>query len=376
MMGVLKLLLFRFLLNKILFNFFSFFLIFSLILFGNQFFLVLNQSLHQGLFHSELLPLMTLKYFRDLPFIISLSFIMSLIFTLNKLYKSSELLIFENAGYGNIKIFKVLSPLILVITSIVFILNSFLVPYFKERAEALKDNAKSRPDYIFFKDGVFQTFNNGETTFFSPDIKFIDETENQLLNKVFIFTNDKITIANRGLKETNQDLGEVYLRLFDGKTYENFGNLSSAKLKISKFNKIDILLHEYSEEKIGKKYFHPEHKGLFDLDLYSNQELSEFLYRLSGPIALILMSILGIFVSKTNIRHKKNLSLGYGLIAYITYYNANIYFKNYTEKLESEILLYSLTPHLIFLFVLIIFYLYSINFYFDKANVLKSIQKN
>ena len=108
-MSISKLIVYKFLSKQLIASFVSITSIIFLIIFGNQFFLVLSQSLNEGILTSELFPLMSLKVLRDLPFIIGLGFTLSLIFSLNRLYKSSEIVILNNAGLGEIQIFKILS---------------------------------------------------------------------------------------------------------------------------------------------------------------------------------------------------------------------------------------------------------------------------
>jgi len=113
LLNILNSKIFIYLTKRIVLSFFAIFTILTFIIFGNQLFLVLNQSLKVGFVSSELLPYMSLKVLRDMPFIISLGFSLAITFSLNYLYKNSEMVILNNAGIGDKQTIRLLSPLII-----------------------------------------------------------------------------------------------------------------------------------------------------------------------------------------------------------------------------------------------------------------------
>jgi len=353
--------------KKIIFSFVSFFVIFSVIIFGNQLFLVFSQSVSDGLFVSELFPLIVLKFLRDLPFVLSISFCLGLIFALNNLYKSSELIIFNNAGFGDLKLAKLLFPIIILFCTFVFFLTIYVVPLVKNEINLIKENAKSRPEFIFFKQGIFQNFKNNEIVFYSPSINSIDET--QIIRSPFIYSNsgNRIILAEQGVKEIDYSSGDVYLNLFNGNLYDNVNSGFQTVVSITKFNKFKIKIFDNVTESKITSSSKVDSTSTVALVKYINiDNLSELIYRFSVPFSLMMMSFLGIIISKTNIREKRNFSLGYGLIAYIAYYNTLVTFKEIKLYSLYEVVLYSILPHSFIIALIFMLFIFNNNFSYKK----------
>lgn len=353
---------FHYLTKKILFSVLAIILVLSLIIFGNQFFLVLNESLKNGLFGSEILPLMFFKFLRDFPFVLSFSVVLGTIYTLNRLSLSSELMILTNSGISDLKIFQRLGSLISLFVVIVLLLSFFITPIAQFQVETFKENAKSRPDYIFFKPGIFQTFNNENITLFTSNVESSENGESQLLDTVFIYSkeNDRITIAKKGVKTIEPISGNVFLKLSNGKIYDKFTYSKKNQISITSFDNFVIKLFDPSKNINTVKKDSPELKDFFLLlsEIRNNHDFAEVFYRISIPLSLIIMIILGIYISKSNPRSNKNFALGYGLILYITYYNVILFFKDLIHNESGLNIINFLLPHLIF--ILLIFLIHSL----------------
>jgi len=353
----------RFLNTQVLLTFFAFFIVISLIIFGNQFFLVLNRSLSAGYYGSELFQLMTLKYIRDTPFVISFSFSLATIYSLNRLYRNSEMVILTNSGAGDYKLFKILLPVIILIFLIVSFLISYVVPKVNKEINFIKNDASSRPDYIFFKEGVFQNFKNENFVFYAHKIENSDE--NQIMKNIFLFSaaDNELILSETGEKIFSDLTGKVFLRLFNGKIYHNIGGNSIGDLSISDFKKFEILLYEPNIANEIKPINQAETENTYTLmTTYNNENFRELFFRLSISISFIVISFFSIQISKSNPRRTRNYSLGYGLLIYIGYYNLLLYTKEIGELNSYEIMLTFLSAHLPFLVLVLIIIFFRNNF--------------
>jgi len=351
-----QLIFYKFLTTKIIKNFFAILSITALIIFANQFFLVLKQSMTEGFFSSELIPMMLLKLLRDLSFLISLSFILSIIYSLNELYKSSELIIFKNAGFGDSELIRLISPLIFIFILVTFFWTAYLTPIIKTDIEIIKENARSRPGYIFFKEGVFKNFKEQGITIFSSEVQNLDNSENQNLKNVFIFSDiqKKLILANSGNKLIDQTNENVYLYLFNGKIYEVI-NSDKNTISVSEFGTLTLKLYDASSENLKLDLSGAEFKKFVDLFDGKEKNIRELLYRISIPIALFLMSIFSVIISKASPRKQKNFSIAYGLLSYILYYNLLIFVKDlevfYTYNLLINFIIIHVIAIAIFFFI-------------------------
>jgi len=353
--------------KKVFLSFFPISLILSLIIFGNQFFIVISQSLNEGLYTSEILPLMSLKFVRDIPFIIGLSFTLSMTYVLNSLYKNSELVVLNNAGFGDTFIIRLFRPLISLFFFVILIVSFFVVPLAQNKISTLKQNAQNRPDFIFFREGVFQSFNNKDVTLYSPIIENFSDSDNQELNDLFIYfeLSDRLIIAEKGYKEVDELTGNVLLKLINGITYTNISLVN--EFSKTRFKNFDINLFSENNNKERKR--NAEEKTMFEL-INSNdlKDKAEIFYRLSIPVSLIILVICAVFFSKTDPRAKRNFSLGYSLLAFIVYYNMIIYSKSIIKSGDGNIYFNILLPHMPFI-LLILFILVKTRNIFHEIKI-------
>jgi len=350
-----KLIFKKFLATKIIKNFFAILSIISLIIFANQFFLVLSQSMTEGLFTSELIPMMLLKLFRDLPFIISLSIVLAVIYSFNGLYKTTELIVLKNAGIADSELIRFILPLIIVFSLFTLFWTIYLMPIIKTEIEILKENARSRPDYIFFKEGTFQNFKEQGITVFSSKIQNLDDSENQNLKNVFIFSDaqKKLILANTGNKLIDKTSENVFLDLFNGKIYEGINSDEDKSISVSEFDILTIKLFDNSSKNLKFELNNAEFKSFVDLLDGKKENIRELLYRISIPISLFLMTLFSVIISKTNPRKQRNFSIAYGLIIYILYFNLLIFFKDIEIFYNYELIINFIIPHLIVILVIL-----------------------
>jgi len=346
--------LFKYLIKKNLNSFLAIFSILSLLLLSNQFFLVINQSLNQGVFTSEILPLMFLKYLRDLPYIVGLGFILSIVYSFNKLYKNSEFIVIKTSGLSDYGIAKLIFPLIIGITFITIFLSFIIVPEIKNKIEIYKNNFNSRPDYLFFKEKVFQKFENN-ITFYSQNIESSDNKVDIFKNVFIHFGNEsKLILARRANKRIDSKSGDFYLQLFDGNIYENYSSNLKLNFKASSFEQLKVKIYENQntvnqDENINSS----ETKSISKLlKLDNNSDLKELLYRISLPLSTFILSFVAVFLSRTSPRDRYNFSLGYGLIAYVLYYNVLAYINSLKLEDAYSTIVNFVTIHFSFLILL------------------------
>jgi len=348
----------KFLSTQILLTFVAFFIVLSLIIFGNQFYLVFSRTLNDLYFGSELFLLILLKYLRDIPFIVSLSFSLAILYALNKLYKSSELVVLANSGFGDFRIFKILLPLIATTAFFVFYLTSFFVPQVNEKIELLKSKESSRPDYIFLKEEVFQKFKNQNATIYVSNVD--SNSENQILKNIFLFLDkgNKVILANNGKKFLDEKTGKIFLTLFNGKIYQNLVTNDINNFSVSNFENFEILLYEPSLTDENKHIDSKESMNIVELINDGNNSLREILYRFSVPISILIMSILSIQFSRVSPRNPRSYELGYGLLIYIAYYNLLIYVREIKISNYNDLMFIFTLPHIPFLILVFVIFIF------------------
>jgi len=297
---------------------------------------------------SELFPLILLKLLRDVPVIIELTFILAIVFTLNKAYRNSELINLENAGYGELQIFTLLNPIIVFFVLFSFTSNLYLTPYVKSEINIYAEKAKARPDFVFFREGVFQNFTDGDLTLFVSKLSSEDKSHDQKLENIFLYKkkDSELVLAKNGFKKIDNSYGDVLLTLLGGRSYKG---LNTENFSVTDFDKAEILLFD-SDKKSKNIELTSETKDLNQLiGSKLKEDKIELMYRITAPISLYFLSMFAVLLSKTNPRNKRNLSLGIVILIYLAYHNLIVYIKS----TDAYSISFYLIQYLLIFFVLL-----------------------
>jgi len=172
-------------------------------------------------------------------------------------------------------------------------------------------------------------------------------------------------LAKNGRKFIDEELQNVYLRLYDGQIYQNLDEGDNKNLSISNFKVFDIMIYDPSS---SRKTIIPSlnDKNSNTSFLYDLKNLNELVYRLSISLSLLIISIISIQISRTNFRKARNYAVGAGFLSYIIYYNLIIYVKELRFESFLEIFSNNLLPHLIFLIYFLFIYIFRNNLRFKQ----------
>jgi lipopolysaccharide export system permease protein len=338
----------KYLTKNILVVFFAIFFIIAFLIIGNVFTGVLKSSLNQNLDISSVLSLVLIKSLRDIPLIITLSFFVAIIIAIGKLYKDSEIYAMNSTGIGEIKILQKITFVILFMASITFAISMFLVPYSNTVKDNILQKNANTSEFRFIQTKKFQEFDDGKIVLYAKG------DNDGGLGNIFIYTKyDKnIVLAENGGRYQD-GANNVYIRLKNGVKYDGFFQKDSKN--IFEFETMDVKIFN-KKTKNNKIKTKTNAKSLNSLlSDPNNVNISEIWWRISLPVSMIILSIIGVFLSKSPPRSSKNFSILYGIIIFAVYLNL---LKIYKEKIAGgeDLFISMLLPHLIFLVIAIILY--------------------
>ena len=96
----------KYILRNLVTLFLAIIFILGLVVFGNQFVLMVQESIERGIPIQELMHLVSFNMIRDVPLILTLSLFLAIIITISRLYKNSEAIVMNSMGLGtNILLF-------------------------------------------------------------------------------------------------------------------------------------------------------------------------------------------------------------------------------------------------------------------------------
>ncbi len=355
--------------------------IIGLVLFGNQFVMTVQKSIEQGIPFQELMPLVGIKMIRDTSLILSLSLFLAIIITISQLYKNSEAIVMNSLGLSDKHFIAFIQPIVLLFFVIVFFLTIYAVPWAKQQKNILEEETKNASEFSFISEGEFEIFREGEIVFYASESKTPDSTGEQSMEEIFIYMYKQgkpvIVLASEAKKYTDPISKSTYLSLKDGTQYEGFpGNENRMIANFDSYN-LEIISGEL--QKSLAVYTKIEGKNTFDLiqegGRYANAELQ---WRLSQPIALLILSVIGVFLGKSSPRGGKGVNLLVGVIVFMLYYNVLLVAKSAIELGQINPIIGLWGVHLFM--VILIFLLYRFRHgrmasYLDKISHLQLKEK-
>ena len=181
----------RYITRNVVVLFFALILIIGLVVFGNQFVLMVQESVEQGVSIQELMPLINYNMIRDFPLIFSLSLFLAIILAVTQLYKNSEAIVMNSLGLGDKHFIVYLRPLVTVSFLALLFLTTTAVPWSKQQKNIIEEENKNASEFSFIKEGEFEEFQNGEIVFYASESSTPDSKTEQNMEEISFLLNLK-----------------------------------------------------------------------------------------------------------------------------------------------------------------------------------------
>ena len=349
----------RYLLKNLAVFFIAIFFVIALIVFGNQFVLTVQESVKHGIPIQELMPIVGFNMLRDLPIILSLAFFLSIIISISQLYKNSEAVVMNSIGMGDKNFIYLLQPVVIFLFILVFILTIYAVPWAKQQKSFAEDETVNASEFSFITEGKFESFKNGEIVFYASESSQVDIEGEQNMEEIFIYVSNEskpiVVLASEATKYTDSDNESIYLRLKNGVRYE--GLPGDENVNILDFDRYDLEIVSGEVQKSLSNFSEIEEKTTIDLILQGGKLANaEIQWRLSQPISILILSIIGVFLGKTSPRTGKGVNLLFGVIIFMLYNNGLLVAKNSIESGQLNPYLGLWSIHILLVLFMIIFY--------------------
>ena len=349
----------RYIMRNVSVLFFAMIFIIGLIVFGNQFVLMVKASVSQGVPIQELLPLISFNMIRDVSLIFSLSLFLAIILAVSQMYKNSEAIVLNSLGLGDKNFIVFIQPIVVLATLFILFLTTSAVPWAKEQKSLIVEKTKNASEFSFIKEGEFQEFKDGEIVFYASQSSTPDDAQEQNMEEIFIYASAKgrplIILASEATKYTDPDTRSVYLRLTDGVRYQ--GIPSGENKSILEFDQYDLQI--ISGETQETEVVYTKIEGRPTLELMSetgNDVAAELQWRFSQPLSVLILSALGVLLGKASPRSGKSIGLLIGVVVFVLYNNGLLMAKGALERGEIDAWVGLWWIHLLVIFLTIILY--------------------
>ncbi|MDA7440367.1 LPS export ABC transporter permease LptF [Candidatus Pseudothioglobus singularis] len=349
----------KYLLKNLVVFLIAIFIIIGLIVFGNQFVLTVQESIEHGIPFKELIPIVGFNMLRDIPIIFSLSLFLAIIISISQMYKNSEAVAMNSFGVGDKSFIYFIQPIVILSFVLVFVLTIYAVPWAKQQKSNAEDETVNASEFSFISEGKFESFKGGEIVFYASESSLIDTAGEQNMEEIFIYVSSKeapvIVLASKAIKFTDSVSQSIYLRLKDGIRYEGLpGDLN---VNILNFDQYDLEIVSGEVQESLSNFSEIEERT--SVDLLTNESLlakAEMQWRLSQPLSILILSVIGVLLGKTSPRTGKGINLLIGVVIFMIYNNGLLIAKTSIENGELHPFIGLWSIHIIFILFILIFY--------------------
>jgi len=341
----------------------------------------MQESIEQGFPIQEVMSLISYNMIRDFPLIFSLSLFLAIILAVTQLYKNSEAIVMNSLGLGDKHFIVYLRPLVTVSFLALLFLTTTAVPWSKQQKNIIEEENKNASEFSFIKEGEFEEFQNGEIVFYASESSTPDSKAEQNMEEIFISAKSKensiIVLAPEATKYSDPKTNNVYLRLKNGTRYQDISG--SENKNILNFDQYNLQIISGDIQNTITQYTAIE--GIKTLELLKGEGplvSAELQWRLSSPIGLLILSVLGVLLGKASPRSGKSIGLLIGVIIFMLYNNGLLIAKNSVERGELNPIIGLWSVHLLLLLLTYMFYQFrnrKLFGYLDKISSFTSKEK-
>ncbi len=254
--------------------------------------------------------------------------LVAVMLTLGRLYRDSEIYAIKASGIGGLGLVKYTSLLVLPLIAMLFYLTIFITPWISWQIEEIKLKAREQTDIYGLVAGQFIESKRGDWVIFFEN----EDKQFGMVRGIFIHDQQqgKISIetAHNAWQKNLPELGGESLVLSHGQRYEDI--LGEDGVTVSSFRQHSIRIPELD---ISIDRNDPEFTSTKNLIKSSRPaDQAELQWRLSIPIAAILLALLAFPLSVSKPRQGQFTKLGLAIVIYLVYANLLILAKSWIAE--------------------------------------------
>ena len=292
-------------------------IILLLVIVGQSFVSLLAKVMKGKLPADVVISMLGLGVLKSAILLIPFALLLTIMLSMGRLYRDSEVYAIKASGIGSRSLLRYASLLFIPLIIFLLYLSVFSAPWVEQQIEVIKQKASGFTDIYSLTPGQFIESNQGNWVVF---VEHSDRESGEVKN-VFIYDrrdgNVAIETAQHAEQKNLAELGGESLILKKGQRYE--GTPGEGGFTLLSFNQHAVRIPEFD---LNMDNQNPEFKSTGDL-LKSGQlvDIAEFQWRISVPIAAILLALLAFPLSVTHPRQGRFAGLAIAIVIYLIYSN-------------------------------------------------------
>lgn len=274
----------------------------------------------EGVLSSEfIVSLLALKLVVFLVLLIPLGFFLSIILVLGRMAEDRELTAMAVCGAGQPVINRVVMRLALVLSIATALLTVFVAPWANGRIAALELEAREKALVSGLVAGEFREFGGGKRVIYSAGVSADGEWLLDLFIRLRKNNVSEVLSGQRGRYFVDETSGEQFMVIQDGHRYQ--GQPGQPNYTIMSFAEYGVRLEQ--SETISASSVAPKAMSMAQLLGGGSPGLmAEFQWRISMPIAVMILSLLAVQLGELFARQGRYTRLILAVMIYFAYNNS------------------------------------------------------
>ncbi|MGD9036369.1 MAG: LPS export ABC transporter permease LptF [Syntrophobacterales bacterium] len=272
--------------------------------------------------------LILLKVAIGLEVLLPTTLYFSVVVALGRMYTDSEITALSACGVSIARVVRAVFFVALPLAVLVASLSLYVRPWAYEKGYLLKAQAKAELDISRWKAGNFYRVRRMNRIIFAEEI----DHENNRAERIFVHSDlgDRVQViyAKQVYQHVDQKSGKQVLVFLDGYLYE-LSRLGD-KGHIMKFEQSTMALEPPEIKPLEYKRRAASTMRLLRSE--KARDVAELQWRLSTPLATILLALLGVPLSRTAPRQGKYARMGTAVLIYAVYYNTSAMAKKWVDQ--------------------------------------------
>tara|TARA_B100000989_G_scaffold236433_2_gene183262 strand:- start:16262 stop:17461 length:1200 start_codon:yes stop_codon:yes gene_type:complete len=257
--------------------------------------------------------------------LLPLGFFIALMMSYGRLYVDNEMTVLSACGFSRKQLINYSLLLSIVVFVLVAVLNFFVTPRLLNYEAHLKNLSQADQIIQTVMPGRFQIAGGGRMVFYLEDI---DHDKGEVEN-VFVALRDKkktpdapehwnVATAASAHQETDPATGDNFIVAQDGYRYD--GEPGGKEFKIIKFRKYGLRTDSQAPQ-TKQRFSTASTKELLKQYETSSRAAAEFQWRLSMPLSIPILTLLGVALSRVKPRQGRFAQLLPAILLYTVYAN-------------------------------------------------------
>lgn len=246
-----------------------------------------------------------------------ISLLLGAMLSLGRMYRDSEVAAMQACGVGMGRMHRPFLKLGLMLGVLTAILSLWLSPMAGRTVDFLTKKAAQDLQFGILEPGRFRELPDDAGVFYIESVSEDGAEIQGVFARLVNPRGESVITAPRGVQRTDPQTGRRSIVLLDG--YRVDGTPGSADFRVTHFSEHGVsvdppdFIYRSSKQAL---------KPTGDL-LRSSQleDAAELQWRLSAPLAVILLALLAVPLSKTDARSGRYGKVGVGILGYVVYFN-------------------------------------------------------